>query len=244
MLNMLRSENLKYKRTFAKMLAFIAPMYVLVCSLFMSVYFFTNTINWWEVSFMPFIICLICALSAIREKKSGNYRTLKSKDVNLKKMWISKIIVIGYYTFIASLMILINFLIVKLIFNNKVTDSIYINKLIIAVFIIWLTTLILIPICLFVAEKFGTFLAILVNCIGSVVGLFIVTGKKWYLCPWNISNRLMCPILNLNPNGMLLESGDPLLDSSVISIGIIVSIVGLIILSVLTSLWFAKREAS
>lgn len=240
MINMLQSENLKYKKTFAKVLAFISPMYVLAYSLFMNPYFFLNSINWWSFIILPFVIAIVAALSVIREKKAGHYRTLKSKDINLERMWISKIIVIGYYTFIASIVIIVSFLIVKLIFNSDLID---VKDLIIGAFTIWFTTLVLIPICLFIAEKFGTFASIVVTCVGSVAGVIMSIDKMWYLCPWSISSRLMCPILSLNPNGMLLEPGDPLLDSSVILIGILMSIAGFIILSLLTSLWFAKKEA-
>lgn len=242
MINMLQAEHLKYKGTFARILAFIAPAYVLLDGFVQDAYIFCNSTNWWEVMFLPFVICIMCALSVIREKKAGNYRTLKSKNINLKKMWFSKIITVGYYTFISSLVIIINILIVKLIFRTNFTDLIDIKKVIIAILTIWFTTLILIPINLFLAEKFGTFVAIAVTCIGIVVGALVVREPSWYLWPWSISTRLMCPILNLNPNGCLIEAGDPLLNSSVIPIGIIASIIGFITFSLLTSLWFAKKE--
>ena len=240
MINMLQSENLKYKRTFAKLVVFIAPMYVFAYSLFMNQYFFVNAMNWWSFVILPFIIAIVTALSVIIETKAGQYRTLKSKNINLKNMWTSKIIVIGYYTFISSIVIIVSFLVIKLLYNSNLID---IKNLIIGTIIIWITTLILIPICLFIAEKFGDFAAIVVTCGGIVAGVIVSVEPMWYLCPWSISSRLMCPILGLNPNGMLLEPGDPLLDSSVILIGLVVSIAGFIILSLLTSLWFAKKEA-
>lgn len=239
MINMLQSEFLKYKRTFSKILAFIVPTYILIYSFCMNMYFYQNAMNWWVLAIMPFIIGIICALSSIRELKSGKYRTLKSKDISLKMIWLSKIIVIGCYTFIASLLVIINFLIVNKVFNYNMID---INTLILGVFITWLTTLILIPICLFIAERFGTFATIVVTSIGIVVEVLMTTGEAWYLCPWSISMRLMCPILKTHPNGCLLEVGDPLLNSSVILVGIVVAIIGLVMLSILTSTWFAKKE--
>lgn len=242
-MNMFQSENLKFKRTFSRNLCFIAPMYVLILSLWMNQHFFTNTINWWSAFFYPFVICLVCVLSAIREKKAGSYRTLKSKDIDLKKMWISKILVISYHCLIASLILMLNYIVVKLIYISYNSSLIPIGKAILGIFVIWLTTLILIPICLFVAEAFGTFTAILVTSVGFILGILLVDKSLWFLSPCSLNIRLLCPILNLNPNGCLLEAGDPLLDPSVISTGIIIGIVGFIVLSVITSFWFAKKEA-
>ncbi|KYH34269.1 ABC-2 family transporter protein [Clostridium tepidiprofundi DSM 19306] len=239
MINMLQSENLKYKRTFSKKLFFIAPMYILIQIIAFSKYVFLNSMNWWSICFMPFTISIICTLSTRRERKSGNYRTLKSKYIDLRKMWISKILVIAYYTFLASLMLILYFLVVKLIYS---TSFIPLDKLFFGTFVIWLTTLILIPICLFLSEAVGAFSSILVTCAGIVVAILMATKVGWYLCPWSLNIRLMCPILKLHPNGTQLNPGNFLLDSSVIPIGIIIGITGFAVLSILTSLWFAKKE--
>ncbi|MGL4731875.1 MAG: lantibiotic immunity ABC transporter MutE/EpiE family permease subunit [Clostridium sp.] len=239
MFNMIQAELLKFKGTFSKKLAFIAPMYVLVYSLFMNRYFFQSVINWWSVAIMPFIIAILCLLTSLREKKAGKYRTLKSKDINIKKMWISKIIVIGGYSLMSTIIFIFNIVIVELIFQ---TSQINMLNAVWGLLIIWLTTLILIPICLFISEKFGTFMIIAISTLGIAIEVFITLTDKWFLWPWSISMRLMCPILKIHPNGCLLEVGDPLLDSSVISVGIIVSIIGVIIFTLITSIWFLRRE--
>ncbi|KOC31705.1 hypothetical protein ADU81_13060 [Clostridium botulinum] len=237
MINMLRSEHLKYKRTFCRKLFFIVPMYVLLNLPFMNMYFFINTLNLWSCFIMPFMISLICALSALREKRAGNYRTLKSKDINLKKMWISKILIVTYYEFLASIVFLSIMILVKLI-----KGVIYPKELLIGIFAIFITTLILIPICLFLAEIFGTFAPILITLIGVMSGVIFATKSIWYLCPFSIAPRLMCPIIKVHPSGIPLEIGSPLLDPSVISKGFIISIALFIILSIITSFWFSKRR--
>lgn len=240
MIDMLKSEDLKYKRTFAKKIFYIAPIYILIQIVALNRYVLSNSMNWWSVCFMPFTIAILCTLISIAEKKAGNYRTLKSKDINLKKMWISKILVISYYTFLASLMVILYLLTIKLVRQSSLVQ---VGPLFLGTFVMWITTLILIPICLFLSEAFGPFSSIFVTCIGIAGGVLTVTGPNWYLCPWNLNMRLMCPILKLNPNGELLESTSNLLDYSVIPVGLIVGIVGFIGLSLLTSLWFSKKEA-
>ncbi|WGX77790.1 lantibiotic immunity ABC transporter MutG family permease subunit (plasmid) [Paraclostridium bifermentans] len=154
-------------------------------------------------------------------------------------MWLSKILVISYYTLLASLMVILYLLIIKLIHNSSL---IHVRDLFLGTFVIWITTLILIPICLFLSENFGPFSGIIITCIGIVVAVLMAPESNWYLWPWSLNVRLMCPILKLRPNGLILENTSALLDPSVIPIGIIIGVVGFILLSILTSLWFAKRR--
>ncbi|WP_158002217.1 lantibiotic immunity ABC transporter MutE/EpiE family permease subunit, partial [Clostridium botulinum] len=162
-----------------------------------------------------------------------------TKDINLKKMWISKILIVTYYEFLASIVFLSIMLLVKLIYK---TSLIHPKELLIATFAIFIATLILIPICLFLAEIFGTFAPILITLIGVIAGVTFATKSTWYLCPFSIAPRLMCPIIKIHPSGIPLEIGSPLLNSSVISKGFIISITLFIILSVITSFWFSKRR--
>ena len=53
---------------------------------------------------------------------------------------------------------------------------------------------------------------------------------------------MVCPIINIHPNGTILEAGDPLLNTSVIPIGIVVSLVVFIVLTALTAAWFNRRD--
>lgn len=78
MLNMIQSERLKYKRTFAKKLVYIAPFFfVLYAIITMPTinseynYFEYTVFNWWPLIFAPLGTSLIASLSAMREKSRG-----------------------------------------------------------------------------------------------------------------------------------------------------------------------------
>ena len=53
---------------------------------------------------------------------------------------------------------------------------------------------------------------------------------------------MMCPVLQLGPNGVMLDAGDPLLDPSVLPVGITLSLVGFFVVTGVTALWFQRRE--
>ncbi|MNO03291.1 hypothetical protein D3C81_2239470 [compost metagenome] len=73
-------------------------------------------------------------------------------------------------------------------------------------------------------------------------GVYAAPGPNWIYIPWSWPLRLMCPVAGVHPNGVLLPAGDPLLDPSVIPIGIAVSLLFFVCSSWLTGLWFARRE--
>ena len=74
--------------------------------------------------------------------------------------------------------------------------------------LIFLTLLWQIPLCLFLAAKWGTYMAILINLVGNIVGIAVfANGELWYSFPYAISSRLICPTLGILPNGLLVPRG-------------------------------------
>ncbi|GAA0068556.1 lantibiotic immunity ABC transporter MutE/EpiE family permease subunit [Clostridium sardiniense] len=246
MFKIIQAENLKYKRTFLRKIVIIIPLLIAIYASITLIdfnndynYFPQNSINWWTLIFMPVSIALLTVLSSSIEKKSGNYRALKSKNISKLKMWISKNIVIGFYTLIMTIIAIFISIILYYI-KKELIGNLF--DIIIAYFTVWLTTLAIIPISLFLSELFGTFITILSSFIGILGTMFLSTESSWILWPWSWSIRLMCPIMKTNPNGTLLEIGDPLLDSSVIGVGILTSIIICVGLIFLTGIWFSRRE--
>lgn len=248
MLNILKAENLKYKRTFAKKLVFIAPLFFVLYALITlnninskNNYFEYTVFNWWPLIFISLETALICSLSASREKKSGNYRGLRCNDINILHMWFSKIVVIAFYTFLSSIELIFILFVLKLLIPNSIAS---VSDVIKASAVIWVTSLSFIPIALFIAEWLGTAASMIFSIIGIAAGVIMAPEPQWIYIPWSWSLRLMCPIIGVHPNGTPLESSSALLDSSVIVIGITVSIVFFIILSLVTALWFTNKEVS
>ena len=73
-------------------------------------------------------------------------------------------------------------------------------------------------------------------------GVLAAAEPYWFLVPWSWPTRLMCPIIQVHPNGVFLESGSPLLDSGVILPGVVIALATFVGLTMLTAFWFARRE--
>jgi ABC-2 type transport system permease protein len=110
-------------------------------------------------------------------------------------------------------------------------------------FLIFLTSLWQIPFCLFISSKIGMVGTILVQvAVGFLSGVLLATKSIWWLCPYSWTMRMITPVLGILPNGTLAISGDPLLNSSSIPLGIALAILLFIILLIATTGWFQKQE--
>ncbi|MCL9969708.1 lantibiotic immunity ABC transporter MutE/EpiE family permease subunit [Anoxybacillus kestanbolensis] len=246
MLNMFESERLKYKRTFAKKLVFIAPLFFILYAIITMPamnsahnYFEYTVFNWWPLIFVPVGTALIASLSTIREKKSGNDRALRCHDISITGLWWSKIAVIAYYMLLSTVELVILLILLKCFLPNSLSSA---TVAVFAGLIIWLTSLSYIPIGLFIAEQFGMVVSIIVSVVGLAMGVVAAAQPYWLFIPWSWGMRLMCPIVGVHPNGVPLEKGSPLLDPSVIPIGLAIALIMFLLLSFLTAVWFARKE--
>ncbi|MGI6110194.1 MAG: hypothetical protein ACOYB8_10195 [Eubacteriaceae bacterium] len=90
MLKYIKAENLKCKRTFAKKLIVIAPLFMVLLAVTSGMYFVQNGYNWWYVIILPGLISLMAALVNQYEDKKLHYQTVFSLPVSLKKYGFPK----------------------------------------------------------------------------------------------------------------------------------------------------------
>jgi ABC-2 type transport system permease protein len=250
MINIIKSEFLKYNRTFTRKLIIFAPLffvlYALPQKLFMPADYMRPwqllidmVYNWWPVIFIPLGVALFAALVDSQEKKAGNYRSLRAHNIPPSSIWIGKITAMAGHTLIAMIV-----LIVAIIMSGLITagGAIPWLKIFAGGFTVWLVSLPLIPLQLWAATWKGIFFSMATGFMGLVAGVAAAANSYWVYVPWSWSTRLMCPIIGVHPNGTLLDASDPLRDSSVIPIGITLGVAAFIIFTVLTSIWFNTRE--
>lgn len=250
MMNILQSELLKYKRTFTRRLILFAPLFFIFVALPQKMFMPANYLrpwqlildlvfNWWPVVFIPMGLALFAALIASQEKKASNYRSLRTREISPARLWIAKIVIMGFHTLISTLVLIGATVISGLITGS---GSIPWFKIVAGGFTTWIVSLAIIPLQLWMAVWKGTFASMAMGVFGLIAGVIAAAGPYWIYVPWSWTTRLMSPIIGVHPNGTLLESTSPLLDASVIPKGIIVSIVSLIIFTYITAGWFKKRE--
>lgn len=257
-MNGLRSELLKYKRTFmAKLIVFI-PVFFAVYASVIQIIMKNNSLaeasgntstnwtmilslvfNWWSFLFLPLGMALFASMVASQEKKAGNYRALCSLNISPIKLWANKIIGMAVYSLLSTSVL---FIVVTVTGACTSEGAIPFGKILAGCLACWFTSLTLIPIQLWISTWGGTLVSMGVGFVGMIVGVIIAPTKFWLAIPWSFATRLMCPIIGVHPNNVILDANSPLLNPNVIPIGIIVSAVVLILVTVLTGIWFSRRE--
>lgn len=113
--------------------------------------------------------------------------------------------------------------------------------------VIIITSMWQIPICFFLTNKIGMFPTIVLSIIVSVFSVIIAVNKFWWANPFAYTDRLMCPILKLLPNGLIAKPESQtftpeLLSAWEIPFGILISIMLFIGITYLTAKWYEKQE--
>lgn len=249
-MNGLQSELMKYKRTFTRKLIVFIPLFFAVQASAGVWLMPEDTVrtwnlvtamifNVWTVVFLAFGMALFAVLADSQERKSGNYRALRSHKTSPAYIWVNKVLIMAVHTLLATFVLVIATILTG--FITAAGEIPWVN-IVTASLVSWLVTLVLIPIQLWAATWKGMFLSTALGFVGFLAGILSSPTSHWIAVPWSWAIRLMSPVVGVHPNGTLLESGDRLLNASVIPIGIVVSLSAFVIITAITAVWFTRRE--
>lgn len=230
----LKAEKMKYRHTFLWPLTVLMPA---VCTLLSAMltynYFAMDGYNWWYMSMLPGFLSIICGLIGGMDLKKKN-RTIWALPADMGKIWDAKILLsamaVGIATFVLMVFVLLGAVIMEKGLSVTFTNPPSVGNQFLAAFFIWITSLWQIPFCVFLAQKTGPLLMIMINLVFSqIFGALISLKGCFFLVPYGITPRVMCPILNTLPNGLPAEPGQityapELMSVSATAIGVVVSL--------------------
>ncbi len=212
MVNIIKAEHQKAKRTMRKKFIWGFPLLTFVIAfiftLGMTNAYAESVWNWWYTLLLPGMIALFCYLSVAQE------------------ILFSNVIVFAGATLGGFLL----------------TTHVPVGGALIAVLFLTVSELWEIPVALFLSERFGMIVNLFVCLFITVSGVVISQTRIWYVLVSAIPMRMMCPLLHVLPNGLAAEAGNPLLDTGVIVPGMCLSIIWFVFVTVLFLKWFERRE--
>lgn len=248
MLEYFISENMKINHTFAKKLVLIAPMMVILLSGFLAAnYFQVDIYNWWYTSILVGVISLGSSLLSKIDGSMKN-RAVMALPVDLKKIWLAKILVGVKSIFISCMVIFIaGELSVFIIPINSISNISMLSGLA-GTLVIIITSIWQAPLYFFLGNKIGMFPTIILSVAVNIFSVITAVEKFWWINPFSYTSRLMCPILKILPNGLMANPESKtftpeLLNAWVIPFGVGISIVLFVIITYLTAKWYEKQEA-
>ncbi|WP_433770135.1 lantibiotic immunity ABC transporter MutE/EpiE family permease subunit [Bacillus wiedmannii] len=245
----LASEKIKIRHTFLNKLIWLVPFATMLIAFLLSAdYFQLSSYNWWYIMMLPGMLSLSCVLLAEKDKKMNN-RSILSLPVSLKRVWISKVLLILGILSCSCIIFFCGIQLSSLLLNKENFRIIPAANALLGSILLIVTFMWQIPICLFLGNKIGLFPTVLLN-IGAngVLGVVLATESIWMISPYTYPSRLMIPILKILPNGLYAEPGSvtftpELLSYHVILPGVAISVVLFLLFTYVTAKWFEKQEA-
>ncbi len=239
MLRLIHSELLKMRHTFALNLFLAAPVITLGLGYFLS----GNSVqltayNWWYILILPITVAIWCA-SFISCERRTQYQNIFCLSVAMKKIWLSKLLAVTVLLFLSSLVM----------WGGCTTFGIFtvmnIDPLngFIGCMLLFLTYLWQLPIIMWLAKKINYLIAVLIsfscNMVLSMIG---AESNLFYLNPFAISVRIVCPFLKMHPNGIPIENGSFLLNTGTVIPAVGISLILAVLCFFLTAWLFVKGE--
>lgn len=245
------AERLKNRHSSAEKLMLLMPLISVCLSAWLTKdYFIIDSYNWWYVILFPGMLAFICAAVGNRDQKMGN-RAVLTLPVDIRAVWNGKVLY-GVRCMGASLIVFLSAtLIISFVFEQVWQTAFRISPTvgaqILAVAVLFVTSLWQIPFCLFLQQLVGRFPMVLLH-VGSAFVLAVSLSLKpcFMLLPQGIPARMMCVILKILPNGLVAEPGSmtftpELLEWKGIPMGILASLIWFFIFWVAGRMW-SKRQ--
>ncbi|WP_186668791.1 hypothetical protein [Sporosarcina sp. BP05] len=200
MLNTLRLEAIKLKRTStSKLVIGITFFTVIVSGILASGFLVQNSMNWWYTLLYPLLTALVCStIFGSLDKKHG-FQPLFLSRIHMGKFFIAKSTVAGCIMFISSVLYCSLLLIVTLVLPTEF-DWIQISS---AIFVTWLGYLFLIPLCGLLMLYLPSLLVTICIVIGTeMMQMLYAQFPIWQLNPFITPAVIMTTIVNTLPNGL------------------------------------------
>lgn len=247
----LKAEKMKYRRTFLWALMILMPA---ACSLLSAKltynYFAMDGYNWWYMMLLPGFLSIACGQIGGKDLKKKN-RTIWALPADMGKIWDAKILLSAMATGIATLALMV-FVLLGSLAMEKGLHITFINmpsvgSQVLAAFLIWITSLWQIPFCIFLVQKTGTLVMLVISLAFSQISGALLSLKDWFfLIPYGITPRVMCPVLKTLPNGLLAETGQMTYTPELMSvpsaaIGTAVSLLWFAVFWYFSRKWFKRQ---
>ena len=203
----LKSEHLKFRRTFFNKLLIIAPLITAVFAWLMAGFtgFQYMSLYWWYSFLLPGTITVLCYLSNQKEIRADKYYSVYSMSINLKKFWISKNLILIEKMIFAAFILALLVCVSNIISPSTVIftpGQSFIGSVAIMIASIWQ-----IPLCLFLIFKIGLFMPLVVNtAFGIFLPGFFGTTSLWWLCPYCWAPKLSESLMGIGINGTLNDT--------------------------------------
>lgn len=240
MINLLKAEKLKYKGTAIHLLLWVFPVmaFGMTAILLTPDYVQQSSYNWWYILLLPALLTSMVAFTLDQDRKK-NWHGLMGIFQDKSEIWMGKI---GYYCIVTMKTILV-FLAINLLSTFLFPQKISLAENVLASIILYIGFIWQIPVIMFLTLKSGKIPALIISMMFNIILPATFSTSNLWMIPYAIPARLMIPLIDVLPNGLLNNGQGVLANSSVIFPGISICIVLFVLLSLITIKYFKKVES-
>lgn len=240
MINTIKTEFMKERRSANSKLKFIVPVIFIIFNILMvslmgssdgRSLIMATAFNWYPIMILPIVLSLLVG-NIVSKEKEEHIMFGRSLNLSRVRILISKNIVVIFELFIILLISSIAIYFVgELIFG----DEIEIRMLTMATFCLLIGSLPIISISFLICKLFNKkILIIIMNFVLTFASVFVVTTSNWKFFPWAYTLRILSPVIGVHPNGTFLEATSPLMDMNTAYFGLVLSLVVYVLITVLS----------
>lgn len=237
MLDAIKSEWLKTKRTFNRKMLVLAPLItVLLGALLYPQKVAELAFNWWYLFIIPASLAIFTASICCTDKKKNRHGLL-AVVTEKKKLMLSKLFVSLGFLFAILTVFFVFVIITECLAGVLSVIPALLGSLVLFVSFAWQ-----IPVMIWFSEISNVTLTVFASFILNCGSAMFIADKSYWWIPFAIPARIVTPIIKVMPNGCSLPVGNYLGDSSVILPGLLITAALFIVSSFAVYLWYQKRE--
>ena len=238
MIKMLKAEWIKERRAANSTLKYIVPVIFVLFNLFMvsimgqspvgRSYLMATAFNWYPVLILPIVLSLLVVNIAGKEKEE-HIALWRRLNISVEKMLIAKngIVVFELFT-----VLILSSTEIYLVGKYFLQEEISLKIIILATCCLFIGSLPVVALSFFIYKLFHKrFLVILINFIFTFPSAIIAVTSYWKFFPWDYNLRILCPIIEVHPNGTFLEKSSPLAEMNAVYVGLVLSIIVYILIT-------------
>ena len=240
MIKMLKVEWIKEKRAANSTLKYIVPVIFLLFNLFMvnlmgqspegRSYLMATAFNWYPVLILPIVLSLL-VVNIVSKEKEEHLTFQRRLNLSVEKILIAKNEMVILELFVILILSSIGIYLVGRFFLQ---EEISLKIMFLATCCLFIGSLPIIALSFFIYNLFNKkYLVILINFIFTFPSAIIAVTSYWEFFPWDYNLRILCPIIEVHPNGTFLEKSSPLTSMNAVFVGLALSVMVYILITVL-----------
>ena len=240
MIKMLKVEWIKEKRAANSTLKYIVPVIFVLFNLFMvsimgqspvgRSYLMATAFNWYPVMILPIVLSLL-VVNIVSKEKEEHIALWRRLNISVEKIFIAKN---GMVVFELFTILMLSSIGIYLVGKYFLQEEISLKIMILATCCLFIGSLPVIALSFFIYKLFNKkFLVILINFVFTFPSAMIAVTSYWKFFPWDYNLRILCPIVEVHPNGTFLEKSSPLTAMNAVYVGLVLSVMVYVIITVI-----------